>query len=163
MLWGELYEILFHEKLLEEKVHGWEEWLDEQFRKGVDKGWTSEELKSALNAYAEIIRKDGRRMKAPTAPEIKTQIIRGRWKRGYKEDINPNEEVCGLCNNIGLVKVYPEAIDPPWTMERLAHEYQRTTPCQCKAGKKIQRFQSFETAVFNLAKQQNIALLSHIR
>jgi len=163
MQWTQLWKVLFGYALNSQYAENIEEWLTKEFGRGTDWGWTGDELKVALETYAETTRKAGYKTRPPTAPEIKTQIIRGRWKRGYKEDINPNEEVCGLCNNIGLMKVYPEAIDPPWTMERLAHEYQRTTPCQCKAGKKIQRFQSFETAVFNLAKQQNIALLSHIR
>jgi len=109
------------------------QWLDQEFRgHGAIRGWQVEELGKALETIAEDTRKKGQKQYAPTGPEIKTAIIRGRYK-STEGQVGPKPEDCGLCA-AGWIDYYPELPDAPASLNDFGMAYALSVPCRCPAG-----------------------------
>ena len=135
MSWEDTYKALFGRWLDEDVKAEFDRLLRIDFpRRGVDSDQLQEELEQALLAIAEDARKKGDQAKPPTYPQIKSAIIKERWKANKQNE--PDVRMCGLCRD-GWLYFWP-AMKTPYTFERSLEETMLAVPCTCPAGRRAE-------------------------
>lgn len=148
--WTDHWRVLFGFEPDQQETDSLVSWLNMQFPpRGVDRGWTKEELISALNDYAERFRKrrdqegknaDGR-IRPPTGPQIKSRIIAARHEARHAAAGPEENGKCCLCNGKGWITFYHDCGDddvPEDFAERFSLRC-ASIPCVCAAGDAVMR------------------------
>lgn len=153
--WSDTANVLFRARLSYSEIEAYDRCFEQWFpRRGVDPGVTAEEIEAALQSIAEESRKKGQLARMPSAPQIKSAIIKARYL-ARKECEGPGDNACQLCTKDGAVSYWPNA-KPPYTIESLMAVNSVTIPCRCDKGLK-RGCQPVNDEIWRLAQEQNAA------